>query len=62
MKGLDWGLFYNRFKNNTYSTTALEDNIKRLMMDDDVTSKKVFTNTYFPETSVNLISALSLII
>ncbi len=40
MKGLDWGLFYNRFKNNTYSATALEDNIKRLMMDDDVTSKK----------------------
>ncbi len=40
MKGLDWGLFYNRFKNNTYSATALEDDIKRLMMDDDVTSKK----------------------
>jgi hypothetical protein len=40
MKGLDWGLFYNRYNNNTYSATALEDNIKRLMMDDDVTSKK----------------------
>ncbi len=40
MKGLDWGLFYNRFKNNTYSASVLEEEIKRLMMDDDVTSKK----------------------
>lgn len=40
MKGLDWGLFYNRFKNYTYSASVLEDEIKRLMMDDDVTSKK----------------------
>lgn len=40
MKGLDWGDLYNRFKDNTYSATELESKIKKLMMDDDVTSKK----------------------
>lgn len=40
MKGLDWGDLYNRFRDNTYSATELESKIKKLMMDDDVTSKK----------------------
>lgn len=40
MKGLDWGDLYNRFKDKTYSATELESKIKKLMMDDDVTSKK----------------------
>lgn len=40
MKGLDWGDLYNRFKDNTYSATELESKIKKLMIDDDVTSKK----------------------
>jgi len=40
MKGLDWGELYDRYKDVTYDTNALEDEIKRLMEDDDVTNKK----------------------
>ncbi len=39
MKGLDWGIFYNQYSNNTYDPTELESNISRLIEDDDVTKK-----------------------
>lgn len=37
MKGLDWGIFYNKFSNNNYDAKFLESRIKELMEDDDVT-------------------------
>lgn len=40
MKGVDWGGLYNRFGQETYDTKKLEREIQKLMMDDDVTSKK----------------------
>jgi hypothetical protein len=40
MKGLDWGSLYNEFKDALYDTAKLEDEIKALMVDDDVTRKK----------------------
>lgn len=40
MKGLPWGIFYNKYNANTYDSNSLESEIKRLMMDDDVTNKK----------------------
>ena len=40
MKGLEWGLFYNVFGNNSYNPDMLEKRITELMADDDVTSKK----------------------
>lgn len=40
MKGVDWGDLYNRFKGGLYDTSKLEDEIKALMIDDDVTRKK----------------------
>lgn len=40
MKGLEWGLFYNVFGNNSYNPNMLEKRITELMADDDVTSKK----------------------
>lgn len=40
MKGLEWGLFYNVFGNNSYNPNVLEERITELMADDDVTSKK----------------------
>lgn len=40
MKGINWGVLYNQFKNNTYDTKSLENEIQKLMMDDDVTNKK----------------------
>ena len=40
MKGLEWGEFYNKYHNNSYNATDLENQIKALMQDEDVTSKK----------------------
>lgn len=40
MKGINWGTLYNQFKDNTYDTNKLENEIQTLMMDDDVTNKK----------------------
>ena len=39
MKGLDWGILYNKFKDKIYDTKALESEIAELMQDDDVTKK-----------------------
>jgi len=40
MKGLAWGLFFNRFGSNSYDSVALEERIKVLLEDDDVTNNK----------------------
>ena len=40
MKGLEWGLLYNAFKDAALDPDRLEREIKVLMMDDDVTNKK----------------------
>jgi hypothetical protein len=40
MKGLRWGEFYNRYKNESFNTAKLEERVKKLMSDDDVTNKK----------------------
>lgn len=40
MKGINWGVLYNQFKNNTYDTDKLEKEIQTLIIDDDVTNKK----------------------
>lgn len=40
MKGIDWGLLFNTYKNQKYNSDKLEEEIIKLMQDDDVTSKK----------------------
>lgn len=40
MKGLNWGSLYNEFKDKTFDINKLEEEIKRLMIDDDVTNRK----------------------
>lgn len=40
MKGIEWGLLYNRFKDIELDPSLLEEKIKTLMTDDDVTNKK----------------------
>jgi len=40
MKGLNWGDLYDKFHNGLYDTDQLENEIQKLMMDDDVTNKK----------------------
>ena len=39
MKGVDWGVLYNRFKDEALDPAVLEDETKRLTLDDDVQSK-----------------------
>ena len=40
MKGLEWGFFYNAYKDKALDANELEAEISRLLMDDEVTSKK----------------------
>lgn len=40
MKGIEWGLLYNRFKDADLDPDNLEKQIKALMMDDEVTNKR----------------------
>jgi hypothetical protein len=40
MKGLPWGHFFNDFKNQKFDSQKLEEEVARLMQDEDVTSKK----------------------
>lgn len=39
MKGLEWGLLYNAYGENAYNPQALENEISRLMQDDDITKR-----------------------
>jgi len=40
MKGINWGNLYNNFKDKKFNSNDLEKQIKKLIDDDDVTSKK----------------------
>ncbi|MCR5833166.1 MAG: HNH endonuclease [Selenomonadaceae bacterium] len=40
MKGLDWGIFYNKYSAQEYDTAKFEKKIRRLILDDDVTNKR----------------------
>lgn len=39
MKGVEWGLFYNKYKDTLYDTKAIEEETAKLIADDDVTKK-----------------------
>lgn len=39
MKGVDWGVLYNQFKDTEFDTDNLEKQVAKLMMDDDVVRK-----------------------
>ena len=39
MKGLEWGVYYNKYSQNNYDPKTLESRIAVLMQDDDVTKK-----------------------
>jgi len=39
MKGVEWGDLYNQFKDVTYDTNKLEEDVTKLMIDEDVTKK-----------------------
>jgi hypothetical protein len=39
MKGVEWGRLYNVYKDKVFDTASLEEETKRLILDDDVTKK-----------------------
>jgi 5-methylcytosine-specific restriction endonuclease McrA len=39
MKGVAWGILYNEFKDEKYNSKKLEEEITKLMQDEDVTKK-----------------------
>ena len=39
MKGIDWGLYYNKYKDEIYDTKTIESEIAKLIADDDVEKK-----------------------
>ena len=40
MKGVNWGVLYNKYHDNVYDPAEFEKEISRLILDDDVTNKK----------------------
>jgi hypothetical protein len=40
MKGINWGIYYNKYKDASFNPNDLEKEIVKLMQDEDVTSKK----------------------
>ena len=40
MKGLDWGLWYNKLKDGKFDSAELENKVSRLMQDEDVTNRR----------------------
>ena len=40
MKGVDWGILYNAYKDEDIDPVAIESETKQLILDDDVTSQK----------------------
>ena len=40
MKGIEWGILYNKYKDESYDSEEFEKNVIRLMQDEDVTKKK----------------------
>lgn len=39
MKGVDWGMFYNDYKDGKFDTEKIEEETAKLILDDDVTKK-----------------------
>jgi hypothetical protein len=41
MKGIQWGLFYNKYKDVVFDTKAIEEETARLIADDEVEKRVV---------------------
>ena len=39
MRGIEWGVLYNQYKDTLYDTAAIEEETARLIADDEVTKK-----------------------
>jgi len=39
MKGVEWGMLYKQYKDQVFDYKVVDDEVKRLILDDDVTKK-----------------------
>lgn len=39
MKGVEWGMLYKLYKDQVFDCKAIDEEVKRLILDDDVTKK-----------------------
>lgn len=39
MKSVEWGYLYNKYKDNVYDANIIQDEVNKLLLDDDVTKK-----------------------
>lgn len=42
MKGVDWGMLYDKYHNNVYDPVELEKEVAKLVLDDDVDNKGIY--------------------
>ena len=47
MKGVDWGIFYNTYKDEKFNTKEIEEETEKLIPDDDVIKKEWYLFLYF---------------
>ena len=40
MKGLDWGAYYNKYKNKSFNPSKIKSNTNKLILDDEITNKR----------------------
>ncbi len=54
MKGIHWGILYNRYGGNHYDADEIEENVKKLMQDDEVQTKKGIYDYVFTKDEKSL--------
>lgn len=42
MKGLEWGVLYNKYKDHDFNSAELEKEVSRLMLDDDISKRGIY--------------------
>ena len=54
MKGVDWGILYNKYGKQPFNPPTIENEVARLMQDEDVTNKKGIYNYIFDHNQRHL--------
>ena len=42
MRGLDWGMLYDNYKDNVYDAQKIDEEVKKLILDEDVDNKGIY--------------------
>ena len=54
MKGVDWGMLYKQFKDEVFDYQKIDEEVKRLILDDDVTKKTGIYPYIHPQGKVSV--------